>query len=345
MLKKANEPDFDPERSAFFMPSGCGPCRFGQYNTAQRMVLDRAGLSRVPIYAPMQDVEFYEELGMIGKDFSRISWENVIAFDLLVKCLHETRPYEANPGETDGVYAKHLKRMRECLAAPDRDPVALLKDVRREFEQIETTGETRPLIGVVGEIFVRSNRFSNEDAVRKIEKLGGEAWLAPIDEWFFYTNAMALRRALKKGEYKRWLKLKLKNHFQHKIAHEMERIFDGMLKTIHDPDTYEVMENAEPYIDDSLEGEAILSIGKSVDMISRGCVGIVNLMPFGCMPGTVVTALMRRISQEYGVPSISLPFDGTDSPANRLQLEAFMEQCARRVRERESEIDLSALDN
>lgn len=345
MLKKASESDFDPDRSAFFMPSGCGPCRFGQYNTAQRMVLDRAGLSNVPIYAPMQDVQFYEDLGMVGGEFPRVSWENVIAFDLLVKCLHETRPYEANHGETDAVYLKHLELLREGLAAPDRDPNALLEAVRRDFEKIEKTHEKRPLIGVVGEIFVRSNKFSNEDSIRKIEKLGGEAWLAPIDEWFFYTNAMAIRRALKKGHYKSWLKLKLKDRVQHKITHEMEGVFEGLLKTIHDPDTYAVMQNAEPYIHDSLEGEAILSIGKSVDMIRRGCVGIVNLMPFGCMPGTVVSALMRRVADEYGVPSISLPFDGTESAANRLQIEAFMEQCMRRTRRQELEVDPTLLDN
>jgi len=37
---------------------------------------------------------------------------------------------------------------------------------------------TKPLIGIVGEIFVRLNRFSNEDVIGKIEQLGGEAWIA-----------------------------------------------------------------------------------------------------------------------------------------------------------------------
>jgi predicted nucleotide-binding protein (sugar kinase/HSP70/actin superfamily) len=272
---------------------------------------------------------------MVGKDFPRVSWENVIAMDLLVRCLHETRPYEAVPGETEAVYKKHLERLRHELAVPGRDLIALMREVRRDFENIPVNATKRPLIGIVGEIFVRSNRFSNEDTVRKVERLGGEAWLAPVDEWFYYINAMGLRRALRNSDYKHWLKLKLKDHFQYKIAHEMEHVFDGMLKTIHDPNVYKVMENASPYIHNSLEGEAVLSVGKSVDMINRGCVGIINLMPFGCMPGTVVTALMSRVAGERGAPFISLPFDGTDSPANRLQLEAFMEQCSRIARERQ----------
>ena len=44
------------------------------------------------------------------------------------------------------------------------------------------------MIGIVGEIYIRSNRFSNEDVVRQIEKLGGEAWVAPISEWLLYIN-------------------------------------------------------------------------------------------------------------------------------------------------------------
>ncbi len=47
------------------------------------------------------------------------------------------------------------------------------------------------MIGVVGEIYIRSNRFSNEDVVRQIERLGGEAWVAPISEWLLYVNTTA----------------------------------------------------------------------------------------------------------------------------------------------------------
>ena len=40
MIKKIMEPGFDPDRSAFFMPSGAGPCRFGQYNVFHRLVIE-----------------------------------------------------------------------------------------------------------------------------------------------------------------------------------------------------------------------------------------------------------------------------------------------------------------
>ncbi|MCK5645001.1 MAG: CoA activase, partial [Gammaproteobacteria bacterium] len=43
MVKYLNRPDFDKDRAVFFMPSGTGPCRFGQYNILQRIVLQELG--------------------------------------------------------------------------------------------------------------------------------------------------------------------------------------------------------------------------------------------------------------------------------------------------------------
>ncbi|MBF0516702.1 MAG: hypothetical protein HQK97_06215, partial [Nitrospirae bacterium] len=102
--------------------------------------------------------------------------------------------------------------------------------------------------------------------------------------------------------------------------------FKGFLKTLHEPDTRQLIKKAKPYVDESFEGETILSIGKSVDLAERGVGGIVNTMPFGCMPGTIVSALMRALSKDYSIPSISIPYDGTESNTSVMQLETFMEQ-------------------
>ena len=335
VLKKASEPGFDPSRAAFFMAGGSGPCRFGQYNVAQRMVLDRAGFPDLAIHSPMQDVELYEDLGIVGRDFTRRSWQGIVAIDLLTKTLHATRPMAKDPAQADAVYGESLARVRRALASNgsrDGDELrATLDRARRDFSDVERHGEPRPLIGIVGEIFVRSNRFSNEDLVRRVEALGGRAWLAPIDEWIYYVNAMAKRTTRLRRQWKRHLALRLKDHFQRRMAHGLESVFNGCPDTIHDPDTETILDKAAPWVHASFRGEAVLSMGKAVDMIERGAEGIVAAMPFGCMPGTVATALMRDLSARFGIPCISLPFDGTDSPANRLQLEAFMEQAVGRA--------------
>jgi len=328
MLRKVAEPGFAPGRAAFFMPSGTGPCRFGQYNLAQRLALDAAGFPDVPIFAPVQSERLYRDLGMVGRDFPRRSWVGVVAFDLLIKCLHERRPRATNPADAEGAYGRAVERLRAALLEKDAEAGAarVLAEAREDFAGVAQNGSPRPRIGIVGEIFVRSNRFSNEDLVRRVEAAGGEAWLSPIDEWIYYVNAMSARRTRRRRDLRGLLRVALTGRVQRGIARRLERLFEGFLRSIHDPDTAAILGNAAPWLHDSLEGEAVLSVGKSVDMARRGVCGIVSAMPFGCMPGTVVNSLLRGVGGRFGIPVVSLAFDGTDSPANRLHLAAFMEQ-------------------
>ena len=69
MIQMLKSPGFVPERSAFFMPTSNGPCRFGQYFHFQRMVLDDLGYSDVPIYALNQDGGMYRECREVGNEF------------------------------------------------------------------------------------------------------------------------------------------------------------------------------------------------------------------------------------------------------------------------------------
>jgi len=330
MLKRVLSSDFNPDQSAFFMPSGSGPCRFGQYNVFHRMVLDDLGYANVPIFSPNQDEEFYKDLGIVGKDFALRSWRGIIAIELLIKCLHETRPYEKENGSADFIYREYLGKLYSSLRGTNGKVETLLKSMRTDFQNLlpRNTGQKdkKPMIGIIGEIFVRSNKFSNENLARKIESLGGEAWLAPVEEWIYYVNYTASQKALLKKEWSDIMNTLLKTFFQKRIEHKYAGYFSGFLKTLNEPETKEIIKKASPYLHSSFEGEAILSIGKAVDLIERGASGIVNAMPFGCMPGTIVTALMQGLNKKYGVPFISIPYDGTESPTTEIQLEAFMHQ-------------------
>jgi len=331
MMKKVLSSDFKPEESAFFMPSGTGPCRFGQYNLFQRMLLDSMGLKDVPIFSPVQDVTLYRDLGIVGSEFVKRSWQGIVAYDLLLKLLHETRPYEKEKGHTEYIYQQYLEELERAIERRNGSLEAILQRMKEDFRAIPRIKEKKPLIGIVGEIFVRSNRFSNEELVRKIESLGGEAWLSPVDEWIYYINHMSLKKAFRKKDYRGALQFLIKKFYQRRLSHRYEHHFRDLLKTIPEPDIREILENASPYIHESFEGEAILSIGKAIDMIQRGAKGIINAMPFACMPGTVVTAIMRGVTEKYNVPSISIPYDGTESPTTQLLLEAFMEQACRKL--------------
>jgi predicted CoA-substrate-specific enzyme activase len=330
MVKIVSAPGFDPEKAAFFMPSGTGPCRFGQYNMLHRLVLDELGFPEVPIYAPNQDEGLYKDLGMVGNSFVKAAWEGLVSVDLLLKCLHETRPYEKVKGQTEGVYQEFLRRA--SLAIEKGLPVeAVLREAREAFSGIQRDDRPRPLIGMVGEIYVRSNEFSNENIIRKVESLGGEVWLAPFGEWIFYQNHTNIDTARRKGRLMEYFSCLTTHFFQNKIEHRYSGIFDGFLKTVHEPSIKQTLHQALPYLRPTFQGEAILSMGKSVDFTKHGVSGVINVMPFNCMPGTIVTALLKKFSEDHGgFPYLSLSYDGNEQANAMTRLEAFVHQARER---------------
>jgi predicted nucleotide-binding protein (sugar kinase/HSP70/actin superfamily) len=289
-------------------------------------VLEKLGLSDVPIFAPTQDMSFYHDLSIAGNDFAMAAWKGIVAYELLTKCLHETRPYECETGAAERLYKTYRDKIYRTLCRNGKGGMEeLLRAMRDDFGSLPRRREQRPLIGIVGEIFVRSHKFSNEELIRKIEALGGQAWLAPIEEWIYYVNSMSFRKALIKKRWSDIMNISLKGFLQKRIEHRYGRCFKGFLKTLEEPSTREILNKASAYVRDSFEGEAVLSIGKVIDLVEHGAAGIVNVMPFGCMPGIIVTALLKAVNKECGIPSISIPYDGSESLATMVQLEAFMQ--------------------
>jgi predicted CoA-substrate-specific enzyme activase len=327
MVKLVKDPNFDHSRAAFFMPSGNGPCRFGQYHRFHRLVLDDLGFHHVPIYSPNQDETLYTDLGIMGSEFTRLGWQGIVAVDLLMKKLLETRPYEIEKGKSDQVYQVCLNRICDSIERKGNIEEALRESLK-EFNQIEVEGVgTKPLIGIVGEIFVRLNRFANENIIRKIEQFGGEAWIAPLTEWILYVNTIAKRRSLKKKSFSNLLKVFLTDYYQKKDEHHLERLFKGQLRNFGEPKTRSIFKKAKPYLDSSFEGEAILSVGKTIDFAKRGASGIVNIMPFTCMPGTIVSTLLKRYREEHNnIPILNMAYDGQEQTNTLTRLEAFMYQ-------------------
>jgi predicted CoA-substrate-specific enzyme activase len=338
MVKLVKDPQFDHSRAAFFMPSGNGPCRFGQYHRFHRLVLDDLGFHHVPIYSPNQDETLYSDLGIMGSRFSRLGWQGIVAVDLLMKKMLATRPYEKERGKTDQVYQKSLKRVCEAILKGDDLEEVLRKNVE-DFNLIEVDGlGTKPLIGIVGEIFVRLNRFANENVIQKIEQFGGEAWIAPLTEWILYVNTIAKKRSLKNRSFSNLLKVFLTDYYQRKDEHHLEKVFKGHLKNFGEPKTRSIFRNAKPYVDPSFEGETILSVGKTIDFAKRGASGIVNIMPFTCMPGTIVSTLLKRYQEENSnIPILNMAYDGQEQTNTLTRLEAFMYQ-AKEFRGRKNNI-------
>jgi len=325
MVKTVKAEGFRRDKTIFFMPGADGPCRFGLYNEYHRVVLDDLGYSDVPVFSP-NSKDGYAEFGLDGTNFRTITWRGMVFLDCMIKMLHATRPYEVNAGETDRVYGLALEELQSALIT-ERPLEPLAKELAQRFKDIPVEGEQRPIIGVVGEIYLRNNRFSNNNLVTKLENLGLEVRLATFTEWPMYTSAEYRRDAFIRSDYLGSLKGHLQVFFQSRHEHKIVKAFESVFELSHELPVEKVLKLAGKYIPRECKGEALLSIGKATEMVENGAVGIVNAMPFNCMPGTIVTSLSEKLASDLGgVPWINMSYEGLRDSGEDTRLEAFAEQ-------------------
>ena len=335
-LKLCRKPGADPRKLAFFMPRAPGPCRFGQYAPYLKQVLQEQGFGDALVVSPSSS-DAYESIGEHASEMTRTVWFAIVLGDLAQRFLLKTRPYETHAGDTDAIYERAIAELGEIIAQPGVAPNDLIArltqavvQIRDRFRAIPARYEKgRPLIGVVGEIYCRLNTFSNEDAVRRIERLGGECWLSDVTEWIWYTNWS------REFDWKRdngrlnlgYLQCKLKSHIQHQYEQTLFAPVHSDLKGYEEPhDIREVLEHSEPYLPASgALGEMTLSVGKAIYLFHKGADGIIDIGPFTCMNGIVSEAVYPAVSGDHdGLPIRSLYFDKVGGHIDR-DLEIFLD--------------------
>ncbi len=324
-LKIAQLPDFDPKKTAFFMPTAGGPCRFGQYGGFIEKVMRELGYGDILVLSPTSS-DAYAGIG--DSDFVRTGWRAVIASDAVQKLQLKTRPYEIHSGDTDEVYETSLQEVCDVVALQTDNKTRLKKliDVitraRDRFRAIPIKkGEQKPLIGVVGEIFCRHHGFSNEELIRKVEEFGGEVWLSDITEWVWYTASEERKNLRLAGRRfsKAMLANKIRSAIQQADEHAILKPLHEDLKGYEEPDVERVLAYSEPYLPAiGALGEMVLSVGKAIYLYEKGADGVIDISPFTCMNGIVCEAIYPRISEEHeGLPIRTFYFDGTASDLDR----------------------------
>ena len=327
-VKITERPDFDPKRTIFFMATGDGPCRFGQYAVFLRKLLDELGHRETGIFSPKTE-HGYQEIGEFGTAFVRGSWRALVSADLLKKKLLMIRPYEFDSGAADRAFSDSIDDLCRTIEGSCSDYdcqmkaiIASLERARLRFECVALDdAQQRPLIGVVGEIFCRLNHFSNNDLVRRLEKQGAECWISDIAEWVAYTNEEEARKLrLEHRQYSAaMLKCWLRDRIQHRDEHALHSVFADDFAGHEEPSHEELIELGRPYLPNyGAEGEMVMSIGKAAYLARHGADGVVDISPFTCMNGIVSEAIYPRLSRDLGgIPIRNFYFDGTQSDLDR----------------------------
>ncbi len=335
-LKVTLQPDYDPAKTAFLLPTSNGPCRFGHYLPLARKIFHERGEQDILLLSPTSS-DGYDGIGAGATELVRTGWRATVASDILRKMLLKTRPYEVDPGSTDAVFAKSLDRVCSALAAEGvshaqrlRLIVAALTKSRDEFRSVPADKEKPKLrIGIVGEIFCRLNDFSNDQLLRLIERHGGEAWMSDISEWVWYTNDEERLRLIRQGRRLsfRMLGCKIKHSVMRADEHKLLEPFKEDFVGYEEPqDVGEILQRSRPYLPrEGALGEMVISLGKALWYYERGAAGVIDISPFTCMNGIVCEAVYPRVSREHhDFPIRVFYFDGLKASAES-DVEIFME--------------------
>ncbi|MFC2059013.1 acyl-CoA dehydratase activase [Chloroflexota bacterium] len=305
-----------------FMPSAFGPCRFGKYAVEQMKILRDVGFE-FPIRTTVSN-NGYHDLGL-GQGFERLAWQGIVAGDYLEKLLWRSRPYEKVPGSADNLFKEYQTRVSQFISSRG-DFSDVLREAVSEFKSlIDPDKPRRPIVGINGEIFLRSNRFSNCDLARVCEKAGLEVVVSSIGEWIKYITHRNIEDGVRDRKLKRiitgYIRQLVLKHDERRVASNFKEFFDkGELSA------KEVLALSNQYLSPKCGSEAVLSIGTAIEwMESPEFAGIISVMPHGCMPGGIVAAMSEKLSEKYGKPWINLTYDGFMENNNLTKINNFAE--------------------
>jgi predicted nucleotide-binding protein (sugar kinase/HSP70/actin superfamily) len=357
--KEKNPCGFNPENYVYFLPESDGPCRFGMYNKFQRIVFNGLPELRNLKIASLSAGDGYCLDGIMEKeklvDFRKAGFFTFVIADIMDRLTWRVRPYEKKAGMTDAFMKISMEDMADSFERYgrkvrfDRILDRLETVVREAKEIIDNDIPPKPLIGIVGEIFLRMHTDSNQDLIRVLERHGAEVVNASLAEWLNFVTYNRLR------ESRESLRFNIKQFNLKGISGEFKKIVGfGATLLYQQFRQDQAYRRAAPYIDlvkdhrishlrkmleenDSFSFQVItetsISIASIMEYARMGCNGVINVYPFTCMPGMTTSAIAKPIMNRQGVPYFDAPCDGTTQPGREPALRTFVYQAEQHMRQ------------
>ncbi|MHC4247758.1 MAG: acyl-CoA dehydratase activase-related protein [Planctomycetota bacterium] len=302
---------FDPARSAFFMATSSGACRFGQYRRGFRQVLDALGHDDVRVISLNQSEGKTKQ--MPGLAFGMLLWKGMTALGALEEIAFHLRPRAADPERADRALTDSREDVLASLRAR-RNPAAALARSGRRLRAVDVDPGRLPVsIALTGEIFARSQPFSNSDVVRLVEEAGGEVVAPPFQEWLHHVGRCVWLFARARGDGMAQLKLRLVRGFLRRGEERARRTLRraGAPVPPEQPAIEEVWRASREAGFVPWFGDASLALGRAIVLGRRGAKGVVNIVPYGCLPGTTAEAVFAARREAIGrMPVLHLSLDG-----------------------------------
>ncbi|ACV62904.1 conserved hypothetical protein [Desulfofarcimen acetoxidans DSM 771] len=295
---------------AILMAGGCGPCRFGYYAYVQKEILNDLQYNYNLIVLEPPEKHISEFLIKVKQLTGSKSWYQVIkairfgylkakAVDEMEKISLKSRPRELNTGSTDLAFKLALAEIDRAGTTDDL-AVALVK--AREIMSSVILDNHRSVIkiGLVGEIYTLLDPFSNQNIEKHLGKMGVE-----VDRSIYLSE---------------WVN---------------DHLFMGLVKNVRSRE--EACRASRPYLNHFVGGHGEETIGNTVLYAKNGYDGVIQLLPFTCMPEIVAQSILPGVCTDHNISVMSLILDEQSGEAGIItRLEAFVDLLNRKKEQREA---------
>jgi len=292
----------------YFMPTGSGPCRFGQYHIFMADLLKKLRIPDVAIFSLSSDLGY----DGVPAHVHRRGWWAVVVSDVFEDIRAMLLANAQQPEEALVIFHQ---RFQQALAGLETGDFHLLEEALRQAAShlsripLKRPPDQVPVITLAGEIFVRRDGLSRQYLTEYLAEKGFAAACTPVAEWIVYSDYV-----INKGwsdhchdGMRRKVGARIKQHVMRKDERRIKRILSSSGLVHAEPvHMRQIIDTARPYISPYLSGEAILTVGSSLKEVVTETCGAIAIGPFGCMPNRLSEAIlveaMKRDDKLAGAP-------------------------------------------
>lgn len=336
IIKALQSGRYDPAKTTVLLSQTFGQCRASNYLPLARKALAAAGFGQVPVFS----LSAGRGLGKTGLVIDRHKLVKRLAFgvvfsDALARMVLSTTPHEIQAGSAMALQQRYIGEMARLAGREDfRGLLRLLEEAVGEFNALPVDEAPAPVVGVLGEIFVKHNAFSNNNIVEWLISQGVEVVVPPLLSFFEqgfvneeFDQGVYLKRSLRDLVMNRLLERYVRFYLT-----RVERVMAGF--RYHRPSHSLKELAAETSRTTSLAnqaGEGWLLPAEIIGMIKEGIGNIVCLQPFGCLANQIIgKGIEKKLRSLYNrLNLLFLDMDPGTSEVNILNRLHFVVMSAR----------------
>lgn len=314
---------YDLENTSVIISQTGGGCRATNYIAFLRKAMKEAGMENIPVIsANITGLEANPGFKITPALFKKVTM-GIIYGDLLMRVLYRVRPYEKIPGSANLLFQKWKNLCKQQLAVGDMYTFRkYVKQIVREFDQLEIKGVRKPRVGIVGEILVKYHPTANNNVINIVEKEGAEAVVPDLLDFFTFCAYDLIYRH-------RYLTGTLKGKI---LGMGFIKYFDNcrrdMIKALHRSkrfdapcSIYDMAKNASGVVSlGNHTGEGWLLTAEMIELIEMGVPNIICMQPFACLPNHVTgKGMIKELKRQYPEANIAaIDYDPGASEVNQL---------------------------